>query len=70
MNIKIHKEAPDNYDAITLINDLAFRQKQEGNLIAPFDAPDEAVMALELEPGGLDFEGGLIEFPKEYYDAL
>jgi predicted N-acetyltransferase YhbS len=70
MNIKIRKEVPDDYDTITLINNLAFKQKQEGNLIAQFDAPDEAMMAIELEAGSLDPFGGLIEFPKEYYDAL
>jgi putative acetyltransferase len=37
---------------------------------APFEAPDEAFMALELKPHSLPLKGGVIHYPEAYFEAL
>jgi predicted N-acetyltransferase YhbS len=49
---------------------FGFKKASTWKIKAPFDAPDEAMMAIELKPGSLDFGGGVIDFPEEYYQAL
>jgi putative acetyltransferase len=38
-------------------------------LSAPFPAPDEAFLALELEPGGLTTAGGVVRYPSAFDGA-
>ena len=49
---------------------FGFKKASKWKIQAPFDAPDEAMMAIELKNGSLGFGGGTIDFPQEYYDAL
>jgi len=37
---------------------------------APFDAPDDALMAVEIVPGSLDFGGGVIVYPEEFNNVV
>ena len=48
---------------------FGFKKASFWNIKDPFGAPDEAMMAIELTEGSLDFGGGTIEFPSEYYAA-
>jgi len=48
---------------------FGFRRASQWKIRATFDAPDEALMAIELEPGSLNFGGGIIEYPKEFSDV-
>ena len=45
---------------------FGFRKASEFNIKAPFPAPDEAFMALELVPGSLAKVQGTVRFPKEF----
>ena len=49
---------------------FGFRKASEWNIKDPFGAPEEAMMAIELEKGSLDFGGGIIDYPEEYYEAV
>jgi putative acetyltransferase len=49
---------------------FGFKKASKWNIKAPFDAPDEAMMAIELKNGSLGFGGGIIDFPEVYYEAL
>jgi len=49
---------------------FGFRPASAWKIKAPFSVPDEAMMAIELIEGSLDFGGGNIDFPKDYYEAL
>jgi predicted N-acetyltransferase YhbS len=49
---------------------FGFKKASKWKIKAPFDAPDEAMMAVELKNGSLGFGGGTIDFPQEYFDAL
>jgi putative acetyltransferase len=40
------------------------------NIKDPFDAPGEAMMAIELDAGSLGFGGGVISYPPEFYDTI
>lgn len=49
---------------------FGFSRSSAWRIKAPFDTPDEAMMAIELVPGSLDFGGGIINYPVEFYDAI
>jgi putative acetyltransferase len=49
---------------------FGFRKTAEWNIKDPFGAPEEAMMAIELEKGSLGFGGGTIEYPEEFYEAV
>ena len=46
---------------------FGFRKASEWSIKDPFGAPEEAMMASELERGSLDLGGGIIEYPEEFY---
>jgi predicted N-acetyltransferase YhbS len=71
----IRKETSDDYKEIKKVNDLAFKQIQEGELIESLRkrkkfVPDEVIMAIELKEGSLGFGGGMIDYPKEYFASM
>lgn len=45
---------------------FGFRKASEFNISAPFPAPDEAFMAMELVPGSLSKVKGMVKHPKEF----
>lgn len=45
---------------------FGFRKASEFNIRAPFPAPDEAFMAMELVPGSLSKVKGMVKHPKEF----
>jgi predicted N-acetyltransferase YhbS len=49
---------------------FGFRKASEWNIKDPFGAPEAAMMATELEKGSLDFGGGIIEYPEEFYETV
>ena len=49
---------------------FGFRKASEWNIKDPFGAPEVAMMATELEKGCLDFGGGIIDYPQEYYETV
>lgn len=49
---------------------FGFKKASEWGIRAPFDVPDEAMMAMELEKGSLTYARGVIEYLKEYYDVI
>lgn len=49
---------------------FGFSRASAWKITAPFEAPDEAMMAMELVPGSLDFGGGEISYPPEFFDAI
>jgi putative acetyltransferase len=49
---------------------FGFRKSARWNIRDPFGAPEEAMMAIELEKGSLEFGGGIIEYPEEFYSAV
>jgi putative acetyltransferase len=49
---------------------FGFRKSDLWKIKDPFGAPEEAMMAIELEEGSLGFGGGMIDYPEEYYTAV
>ncbi len=49
---------------------FGFKPASRWNIKAPFDAPDEAFMALELVNGELIGKSGVVEYPGEFTDAV
>jgi putative acetyltransferase len=49
---------------------FGFRKASLWKIRADFDVPEEALMAIELKKGSLDFGGGIIDYPYEYLDAI
>lgn len=48
---------------------FGFQPASSWSIKVPFDAPDEAVMALELESGALQGKGGAVEYPAEFLNV-
>jgi len=48
---------------------FGFKPASQWNIKAPFDAPDEAFMALELVEDELSGKSGTVEYPQEFSDA-
>lgn len=48
---------------------FGFKPASRWNIKVPFDAPDEAFMALELVEDELSGKSGTVEYPKEFADA-
>jgi predicted N-acetyltransferase YhbS len=46
---------------------FGFRKASEWQIQEPFGVPDEVMMALELIEGGLGANGGMIDYPEEYF---
>ncbi len=49
---------------------FGFEKASKWDIRPPFEAPDEAFMALELIEGGLKGTSGVVEYPDEYSVAL
>jgi putative acetyltransferase len=47
-----------------------FKPASRWNIKAPFDAPDEAFMALELVKNELAGKSGVVEYPDEFMEAV
>lgn len=45
---------------------FGFKKASGWNIKCPFDAPDEAFMALELKEGSLDQKAGVVVYPEEF----
>lgn len=45
---------------------FGFRKASEWHIKCPFEAPDEAFMAIELVEGALSGSSGTVEYPKEF----
>ncbi|MEA1985671.1 MAG: N-acetyltransferase [Euryarchaeota archaeon] len=48
---------------------FGFKPANQWNIRCPYDAPDEAFMALELVEHSLDIGEGMVVYPSEYNDA-
>lgn len=49
---------------------FGFEKASKWNISAPFEYPDEALMAIELVENGMNNISGSLEFPAAYFDAL
>ena len=49
---------------------FGFEPASRWKITAPFDAPDEAFIALELVEGELINKSGTVEYPHEFFEAL
>jgi len=49
---------------------FGFKKASKYGIKAPFDAPDNAFLALELVEGTLRKIKGIVEYPKPFYDTL
>jgi len=49
---------------------FGFKPASRWNIKVPFDAPDEAFMALELVKDELSGKSGTVEYPEEFQDAV
>jgi predicted N-acetyltransferase YhbS len=49
---------------------FGFKPASRWNIKAPFDAPDEAFMALELVKDELAGKSGVVEYPGEFMEAV
>ncbi|OGU55258.1 MAG: GNAT family N-acetyltransferase, partial [Ignavibacteria bacterium RBG_13_36_8] len=49
---------------------FGFKHASKWGIKAPVEVPDEAFMAAELISDSLSKVSGVVEFPKEYYDAM
>ncbi len=49
---------------------FGFKPASRWKIKVPFDAPDEAFMALELVKDELNDKGGTVEYPEEFQDAV
>jgi putative acetyltransferase len=48
---------------------FGFKKASTWNIKSPFDAPDDAFMAIELVENALLNVSGMVEYPKEYFDS-
>ena len=46
-----------------------FRNAASWGIHCPFDVPDDVFMAIELVPGSLKSEEGVVVYPKEFDEA-
>jgi putative acetyltransferase len=49
---------------------FGFRKASKWKIVPNFDAPDEAMMALEIRKESLNFGGGTIDYPPEFFDTI
>ena len=49
---------------------FGFKKASEFNIKVPFEAPDEAVMAMELRPEAFKGVIGTVEYPRAYLEAV
>ncbi|MBY7144783.1 N-acetyltransferase [Virgibacillus sp. NKC19-3] len=47
---------------------FGFRKSSQWQIRAPFEVPEEALMAIELQEGSLDNISGIIEYPKVFFE--
>lgn len=72
--IKSAKET--NFDIILVVGHpkyyprFGFKPASNWKIKLPIDAPDDAVLVLELKDNSLNNCSGIVEFPKEYYEAM
>ncbi len=48
---------------------FGFERASRWNIACPFEVPDEAFMAIELNPGALGTKSGTVEYPKEFGES-
>lgn len=48
---------------------FGFKKASEYGISAPFDVPDTAIFAIELEKDGLKNCSGIVEYPKEFMET-
>jgi len=72
--IEIARES--NYNAVIVVGHpkyyprFGFKPASNWGIKLPFEVPDEAFLALELKENALKNFNGLVDYPKEYFDAL
>ena len=49
---------------------FGFKPASNWSIRLPMEIPDEAFMAIELKPDGLKNCSGIVEYPKEYEEAM
>ena len=49
---------------------FGFKPASNWNIKLPIEIPDEVFMVVELKPDGLKNCSGIVEYPKEYEDAM
>jgi predicted N-acetyltransferase YhbS len=66
----------NGFDAVIVVGHpnyyprFEFTPASKWGIHLPFEAPDEAFLALELEENALKNCSGVVEYPKEYYEAM
>ncbi|KYK35035.1 MAG: hypothetical protein AYK22_08880 [Thermoplasmatales archaeon SG8-52-3] len=64
------------YDAVIVVGHpnyyprFGFSPASKWNIKVPIECPDDVFLAIELKKNSLNKLSGLVEFPKEYYDAM
>ena len=64
------------YDAVIVVGHpnyyprFGFSPASKWDIKLPIECPDDVFLALELKKNSLKNISGLVEFPKEYYDAM
>jgi predicted N-acetyltransferase YhbS len=72
----IEKAKVTNFDIILVVGHpkyyprFGFKPAINWEIKLPFDAPKDAVLVLELKDNALKNCSGIVEFPKEYYEAM
>lgn len=46
---------------------FGFKQSSIWNIRAPFEVPEEALMAVELQKGALEYAAGVIQYPSAFF---
>ena len=70
----LNKAKAQGYGAVIVLGDTAYYSRfgftpaSKWNIRPPFDAPDEAFMALELKDGYLDNINGTVVYPSPFLD--
>jgi len=66
----------EGYSSITVVGHpgfyprFGFQRASHWGIRAQFEIPDDAFMAMELQPDGLKGHDGIVEFPEEYNDCM
>ncbi len=49
---------------------FGFKRASQWNIQVPFEVPDDAFLALELDEGDLEGKRGTVEYPEEFNEAM
>ena len=64
------------FDAVIVIGHpkyyprFGFTPAKNWKIKLPFDVPDDVFLALELKENALKNSSGIVDFPKEFFDAM